>query len=238
MIRYVQLIVCEKSSVIIAPSYFLKKIIQKWGVTSDKIVVIYNPVDIDEIIKITPKDLPSSIIPILAVGRLVPRKGFETILASMSSLVLWNKKIHLFIIGEGPLLENLKIKCRISNLDSHVTFVGQVPTRIVCAYLKSGVALLLPTEYEGFSFLILEAMICRIPIITTSVCGNSEIVKNLINSIIIPPKNEKMLIAAVKKITSNRNLGRPLVDQAYLDANKYNWDKYLDNLLNIINNSV
>ncbi|MCG2693887.1 glycosyltransferase family 4 protein [Candidatus Parcubacteria bacterium] len=100
--------VARKADKIITPSFYLKNILENgWKINSEKIKVIYNSFNIKES-GIRNKELGNK-FKMLSVGRLVPWKGFDTLIEVVRDI----PNVELEIIGDGPLLENIKFQ--ISN---------------------------------------------------------------------------------------------------------------------------
>lgn len=100
------------------------------------------------------------------------------------------RQIHLQILGDGPLLEELKS----SNLDSDVTFTGNVDN--VADYMADADAFLLSSLYEGLPLVVLEAMASGLPIISTRVGGVCDVVTD--NGILTDIDSDELAEAMVK----------------------------------------
>jgi glycosyltransferase involved in cell wall biosynthesis len=128
----------RKSDSIITPSGYLKKIVCCWGVPEEKITVIYNAVDAAQLAPNTSKTAHarSSHDPvhktIVSAGRLVPWKGFASLIRVMEQL----PEAHLQIIGEGPERVNLEALIREKNLQGRVQLPGNVSRRELFAALE------------------------------------------------------------------------------------------------------
>src|SRR4030042_5607088 len=115
---------------------------------------------------------------IISGGRLEPWKGMAALIEIMSDLLRENSNFRLIIVGYGPERDNLKIKIKDLKLEKEVRLIDRLPHREFLEYFKASKVFVLNSGYEGFSHLLLEAMAVGLPIITTNICGNPEIVKD------------------------------------------------------------
>ncbi len=188
LLRFVQQKVCKNADCIITPSFYLKKIVSGWGIEENKIKVIYNAVDIPEINftkeearrkLIYPNNINDKII--LSIGRDVPWKGFSQLAAVCDELKKEISDIKLIIIGKDKKLSREAI------------FLS----------LKAADVFVLNTGYEGLSHQILEAMAVGVPIITTNVGGNPELIKDGRNGLLVKYNDKEELKDAIKKVLFN-----------------------------------
>jgi L-malate glycosyltransferase len=92
---------------------------------------------------------------------------FHTVLNTMPN-------VHLHLIGDGPLKSEIEIEVRKMNLTQNVTFYGFVNNPL--AYINAADVLVLPSIIEGLPGVLLEAMMCKIPVVAYNVGGISEII--------------------------------------------------------------
>jgi glycosyltransferase involved in cell wall biosynthesis len=102
-------------------------------------------------------------------GRLVDGKGIDTLLAAWEKLPVDLKNTYLFILGEGPLENQLKNQCRELGIEGKVKFTGLVHN--VRKYLAISDIYVFPSFQEGFPNSVLEAMACGLPVIASRIGG-------------------------------------------------------------------
>lgn len=191
-----------------------KELAERYSVPVKKIHTIYNGVDIEAIesfIKesVDVPELQEKTVPVLiSCGRLTYPKNYPLLLRVFAAIIRI-KKAYLFLLGEGEereLLEDLIKKLRIQK---SVRLLGykQNPFK----YLAKADIFILPSVYEGFPNVILEAFVCGIPVIATR-CphGPDEIIIEGINGILIPPNNERALKNALLRLLDNEKLRKRL----------------------------
>ena len=139
---------------------------------------------------------------ILAVGRLVPKKGFETLLYACRRL---RERMLLTceIIGDGPLQLDLKNLARQLGLDEAVCFTGGVPYKAMPdAYRRSDV-LAMPSviapdgDRDGLPNVVTEAMASGLPVVGSRLGGIPEAVEDARTGLLFPPGNDAALADAL-----------------------------------------
>ena len=158
---------------------------------------------------------------IIFAGRLSLEKGVNVLLDLIKILP---QDINLIILGSGPkenLLKNLK--------KSNVNYLGYLPKNETISLIRGSDILIQPSKIEGVSSTILEAMACKVPVITTNVGGNKEIIEHNKTGILIEPNNSKKLLDEILNLFINSKIKNELINSAYIDVQKYDW-KYVGKL--------
>lgn len=153
---------------------------------------------------------------LLFVGRVNDVKGIPYLLDAATEL----KDTEIKIIGWGEIE---RYKKEVSEKDlNNVEFLGGVFGKDKLKYLSAADAFILPSTKEGASVSVMEALARNLPVITTDVAGMPLMVHNEKEGYVIPQKNSKEIVNAVKKIMKwkNRNVIRY--------ANKYKWKKIIE----------
>jgi glycosyltransferase involved in cell wall biosynthesis len=144
------------------------------------------------------------------VGRLSPEKGVRDLLDAMAASPVAG--VHLALVGEGPLREELARTIRARGLARRVHLVGR---REDAADLLAGLdALVLPSHREGTPMVLLEAMAAGVPAVATAVGGVPDVVGNGESGILVPPRDAAALAVAIRRVTEDAALRRRLGDEA------------------------
>ncbi|WP_299461657.1 glycosyltransferase [uncultured Gimesia sp.] len=156
-----------------------------------KITRIWNGIDVDRFIFTGPADAMTAI----TVSRLSPEKDLMTMLEAVKIVVNTIPHFRLMIVGNGPERERLEQKSAALQLESHLQFLGErndIPQLLSQAgfYVSSSLT-------EGISLTLLEAMSVGLPVVTTSVGGNPEIVQEPNTGLLVPSANPAKLAAAI-----------------------------------------
>ncbi len=198
--RRIERKVAQRAKKIIVPSEYLKKIVQQWGVPEDHIEVIYNAVRLQQA---KPKDKPAEEKWIVTVGRLVPWKGMDTLIELMPEIRKEEPRAKLFILGDGPDYEILRVKRDKLRLGEDVELRGQSTYSEVSAFLAAADVFVLNSAYEGLSHTLLEAIMAGSPVVVSNVGGNPEVIRHAGRGHIVP-YNDRIelkheIIAALKE---------------------------------------
>lgn len=210
LLKWVESAVALSADKIIVPSQYLEKVVVEWGVDAEKIKVIYNAFDIpkfDLSKEEARKNLKLEGKIILSIGRLVPWKGFDTLIEVFAEYKKVNPQSQLHIIGgDGPDKERLEAIVNRLNLKDSVHFLGKFSREELFKHIRAADLFVLGTNYEGFSHQILEVMALGVPIVTTAVGGNLEIIKNGESGILVPYNDKAQLLSAISTIMTDKNL--------------------------------
>jgi len=134
----------------------------------------------------------------LAVGRLDKQKDYPTLLRAFSRLCRVRDRTLLWIVGEGPLREELHHLMRDLNLQHRVRFWGvrsDIPS-----LMNASDAFVMSSSWEGLPLALIEAQACGLPAVVTDVGGNAEIVVKEETGFIVPPQNPEALAEAMLRL--------------------------------------
>ncbi|HBW73808.1 MAG: Glycosyltransferase [Candidatus Magasanikbacteria bacterium GW2011_GWA2_45_39] len=165
--------VVRNADCVIVPSKYLAAIVKGWGVSSEKIKVIYNAVKFQAV---DPVKKPSDERWIVSVGRLVPWKGMQGLIEIMPEILEKHPNTRLKIIGDGPEMENLKSKIKDLHMETVVQLHGNLSRTETLAHIHAADLFVLNSGYEGLSHVILEALGFNVPVLASASGGNDEII--------------------------------------------------------------
>lgn len=148
---------------------------------------------------------------ILFVGRIEPLKGLDLLLYAMKILVKRNPSIRLtlWIVGgdvsqdESEWSKQLKMLSRlrkILHIALHVKFISQQHQKDLPMYYNAAELVVMPSHYESFGIVALEAMACGIPVITTNVTGVSSLINTERQSLITSVNNPLLLASQIENL--------------------------------------
>ena len=175
-------------------------LIENLKINPQKIELIYNGIDVSKFLALN-YEVRKQVTNLLAIGRLVPQKDHFTLLKAFRLFIqkLQKQNIyeypHLYIVGEGPLKNELYKMVKDLKIEGLVTFVGATPE--VHKFLKKADIYVMSSIYEGLSISLIEALATGIPIIATNVGSNAEVVKHNETGILIPPRDPVYLAEAL-----------------------------------------
>ncbi len=219
--------VCKNADGIIVPSEYLSRVVKGWGVPAGKIRVIYNEVDFKRSSlskEEARKKIGISGNIIVSIGRLVYWKGFRMLVKIMPALLKINQFFRLVIIGDGPEKQVLESMIKNLGLEKKAYLVGKKSQEDLADYLVASDIFVLNTGYEGFSHQILEVMMAGVPVITTSVGGNREIIHQGENGFMVKYNDEFNLIEAIKTVWQVPEMRQRFIDGGLKTAGYFNVD--------------
>lgn len=181
----------------------MEKDLAEISIARNRIIYLPNAVDIK---KFYPKGKKEDNL-LLYLGRIVPVKGLHVLLESLSYV---KKPVSLVIVGPIGSLEYYKdvekhIERENQKGKHKITYLGRIPeAEVIRIYQKASVSIL-PSFWEAFPVVILEALSCETPVITTPVGGNPEVIRNFENGILVPVNDPLRLAEAINFMLDNKD---------------------------------
>ncbi len=181
-------------------------------VTHSKGHVITNGVDVDEFSSITRERTQGQFI-VGTVARLHTQKGIEHLIRAARSVADNHANVRFHIVGDGELRPDLEKLVHTLGLESHIRFLGA--QRDIKPFLGTLDLFVLPSLWEGFPYVLLEAMAARVPIVATHVDGIAEILQHGNDALLVEPKNPSMLAGAIVDSVTSDALRTRLSENAF-----------------------
>lgn len=200
--RWVERFVARRALKVIVPSRYLGRVVSEWGIHKKNIVVIYNGIEAEQV---GLKQVIRGLLKfkgklVISVSRLVPWKGFEALIRVHKELLTRIPDVKLLIVGTGPDAARLEKLSESLGVSDSVIFTGNVERAVTLRYMKASDVFVLNTKYEGFSHLLLEASAVGVPIVSTRVGGNPELIEDNVNGYLVKPDDEKTLAHRIEKL--------------------------------------
>jgi len=167
------------------------------GVPAARVQTLWNGIDLTSFAYQGPSDDG----PIVTVARLSLGKDIATLLRAARYVVTAFPRMRFEIAGDGPCRADLSELAKELNLTQNVTFLGEV--RDIPALLARARLFVLPSQSEGISLTLLEAMARGLPVITTQVGGNPEVVEAGVTGLLVPPRSPETLAQAINSVIVN-----------------------------------
>lgn len=193
---------------IVAPSRsFLRDLTTIFPKLADRGEVIYNGVDISELVGPTVcSPSADSTRSILCVAHHNERKGVDVLLRAFARVVEKEPKLTLTLVGDGPLRAQHEALARDLGLNGSVSFPGRQSRAEVRNLLRRCDLFVLPSRFETFGIVIIEAMACGKPVVASAVGGIPEIIQHGENGILVEPEDPTALGDAIIRVFEDDGL--------------------------------
>jgi len=216
---------CRFDTVVCQSRYMRDDLVGNFAFPSIKAVVIHNPVDTDRIRRLAAENVLTGMMPdgknyaipvihLVAVGRMVPVKGFELLIEALA--LCRDPRLRLTLLGEGPLRKELETLAASRGVAGQVRFAGFQKNPY--PFFAQADAFVLSSRFEGFPNVVLEALACGIPVIAAPAPGGvREILKGVGDCVIAEAVSSDALASAINhwKASGMKRLDANVVVAAY-----------------------
>ena len=163
---------------------------------------------------------------IVTAGRLKKQKNQAMLIRAFAALHERHPEYTLDIYGEGELRETLQAQIDALGLRDCVKLPGNVPD--VHRQMADAEMFVLPSDFEGLSNALLEAMMMGLPCIATSCLGCDEVIEDAVNGVLIPVGDEKALADALLRLAEDKAAARAMGERAASTAAAFRVDCVMD----------
>ncbi len=223
----------EAWRVICCSDYMVQHVKWAFGLPTDKLSMVPNGVNphlYDDLAKADLRSfrqkfaLPSERI-VLYVGRLVYEKGVHILINAVPK-VLAKADAKFVIVGSGYMQEQLSNIVKSMGLEHKVLFMGFLDEENLQKLQKVADVSVVPSLFEPFGIVALEAMAAKSPVVVSDTGGLSEIVQHDVTGVKVYPNNTDSLAWGILKVLTDDNYARTIRGNAYrVIMENYDWDK-------------
>lgn len=213
------------------------ELISQFHVPESKAFVINNPVDVAHVQMRSAEPIEDTLLSdgvpiILSVGRLSPEKNHQLLLRAFA-IVTMRQNAKLALIGQGPLEHDLRELARKLGIEDKVVFLGWQDNPFM--YMSRAAVFAMSSDYEGFGNVLVEAMACGCPVVSTNCSfGPSEILENGKYGILVPVENEQALAEGICQVLSDAKLRQSLSEKGRLRAKAFGIDVIGSQFLHLV----
>lgn len=166
---------------------------------------------------------------LIAVGRLVERKGFNYLI---EALALLPAEVELVLIGDGPCEDALRRLAADRGVASRIRLLGYQSRAAIYDQLREADCYVLPSLHEGLGIVVQEAMDAGLPVVATNHGGQVDLIREPRNGLLVPPGDAGALARAIERLYRDRALAHTMgannrIDIGELDIDK-NCERYLE----------
>ena len=205
--------------VIVTETDYSEKFLQeRFPERADRIHRVYNGLNLGEFGHANFSSDPPLIV---AIGRLIAKKGFANLIRACALLVERERSFRCEIFGEGPLEKELCAQIEDLGLRERIQLPGPKPQHELRACLAAADVFVLPSvpEAEGgmdnLPTVIMEAMATGLPVVSTRIGGIPEMIIENETGFLVQPEDVMALAGAIEKVTNDRRLGQRFGQAGY-----------------------
>jgi glycosyltransferase involved in cell wall biosynthesis len=222
----------ESVRTICCSNYMRDEVVKIFELPEDKVDVIPNGIEFDDFSTNVTTDLvrmkyvePDKKM-VLFVGRLVYEKGVQTVIEAMPMVMDQIPDVRFLVVGTGPHARKLKAMSEESGLDEKVKFLGYIDGKSLIKFYKCADLTVVPSLYEPFGMVVLEAMVAGSPVIVADTGGLKEIVVHEETGLKFTPGDPVSLSEAIIRVLSDQELSRRLTSDARnFIGERYSWGR-------------
>lgn len=217
-------------------SQFGRSQLSRWVSSSawDKLHVVHCGIEPSAFDQVAP--LSEGPIRLVAIGRFVEQKGQMVLIRAMARLRETHPEIHLSLVGDGEMRDELEQAIAQNGLQDQVTLTGWLDQEGVRATLDAAHALVMPSFAEGLPMVIMEAMAAARPVIATYIAGAPELVLDGQTGWLVPAGDEEALAGAMVRLSETSRETLLQMGQAGRDRvlRRHDIDTEADKLVRLI----
>lgn len=166
---------------------------------------------------------------VLYVGRFAPLKGLERLLRAINTLRPRFPDLQLLIVGgdgrQAASTQSLRAIVRRLDISDAVRFTGRIKQQDLPPYYAASDLLAVPSYYESFGLVVLEALACGTPVVTTPVGAVDAIVQDGVNGTIVYPEDDRDFADGIARILIQSAEGRLDARRIRSTAKPYDWPR-------------
>ncbi len=164
---------------------------------------------------------------LLMLGRVVPQKGFDLGLEAFARVLRRRPDAQLVVAGDGVELGAVQRLAGDLGVDQAVTFRGWVPRAEVPALIESATVVVMPSRFEGYPLVTIEAASCARPVVAFAVAGLPEAVAHGETGLLVQPENPDALAAAILELLDDPGRAAALGARARECRDNEAWESHV-----------
>jgi glycosyltransferase involved in cell wall biosynthesis len=221
----------EAARIIAVSNWMKNQVISQFKVPAMKVSEIPNAVDMAKFeravdIEVTRRrwNVKPGEQLITAVGRLTAQKGFDDLIRAYPLILKAVPGAKLLVIGDGYMRGELNGLATREHVSAGTTLAGFIPDSDLIDAIKSSDVVAVPSRFEPFGIIALEAMAARVPLIASRVGGLAEIVEDSVDGLATEPNSPRSIADATVRVLSDPKMAKRLVKKASEKVKSYTWE--------------
>jgi glycosyltransferase involved in cell wall biosynthesis len=237
--RLVSPMTVGRASRVIAVSRHEAQHLSSIGVPTEKIRIIPNGVDLGEFDLARRRVRTTDTVRGLFVGRLDPdQKGLTTLIRAVALLPA-SIPLEIRLVGEDwGANDSLRSLARRLGVQTKVILVGRLERPALLAEYSAADFLVLPSRFEPFGIVLLEAMAAGLPVVASRVGGIPEVVEEGRTGILVEPANPHALAEGLREICQDENRRRAMANEALHHVRTFGWEAIVPQVLSTYQEAV
>jgi D-inositol-3-phosphate glycosyltransferase len=231
--------IAASASAVVAPVEAEKQhLLRHYGADPEKVHVVPCGVNLDRFIPMDKTQArralnldPASEV-ILFVGRFAPVKGLKHLLKAMADIRRPYPRARLMVVGgDGPeagTTAALARRAQQLGIDANVQLAGRIDHDVLPLYYNAADLVVLPSSYESFGLVTLEAMACGTPVAATATGGAAGIIREGINGVLIPQPDHMSIRRSMGQLLTLLSRKAFSVEEIRASVTGFSWDCIAD----------
>jgi D-inositol-3-phosphate glycosyltransferase len=238
--------------VVVATQAEKTQLVSLYQADSEKLIIIPPGVDTSHFYPIQPDEAKSYIglspkdRMLLFVGRIEPLKGLDVLIRAIANMtekgIMTRCAQYLVIIGGDPQdttrainaeMKRLQALCKEININDLVLFIGKRSQVSLPYYYSAAEVVVVPSQYESFGLVALEAMACGTPVVASQVGGLAYLVQDGVTGYFVPNGDAELLSDRLSCLICNKDLRQKMGKQAAEYARQYAWEKITERIIDL-----
>jgi glycogen(starch) synthase len=170
---------------------------------------------------------------VLLIGRLVYEKGFQIALEAMPRVIEDVGNVRFLVAGSGTHEQQLRAQATELGLDAHGTFLGWIGDDVLHSLYRIADLTVVPSIYEPFGLVALEAMACGCPCLVADTGGLREVVPHEEVGLRFRSRDPASLARVAARVLTDDRLGRSIVAEAHEHVREFDWADVAERTLDV-----
>ncbi len=205
----------------------------RFGLAAGRGTVVPNGVSLADVAAAS-GDLPGPVAAlqgrpyVLALGRVVEKKGFDLLLDGYAAMDPGLRSADLVIGGSGPALEALEARSEDSGIAGRVHFTGRLTREQVASTMAGATVFVMPSRLEPFGIVVLEAWRAGVAVVASNRGGAPEFVDDGVNGLLVDPFDAVAMARALERLLSDPDERRALAAAGRRRVEAFDWPVVAD----------
>ena len=231
----------RRSKTAITISEYNRKFMIERGCDSEKIKIVRCGIDTKQYEFMEFNNIPEKPL-IISLGRLVEKKGMDTLILALKELVDSRNSFKAEIAGYGLLMDELNSLVSHNKLNSEINFKGKIAHEDVFPWMRQSDIFVLACKQasngdrDGIPVVLMEAMAVGIPVVSTQISGIPELIEDGVSGFLAKPNDPESLAEAMNKVLKGeKTIGKITKAARQRIVDEFDRDKNIERLLDIFN---